>query len=66
MVDICACLCLSYCRLICSLASSGAVWGAGVAVGSEKGSNHKHLNLQMALMSCAKQSVLTDEPVNPG
>lgn len=42
------------------------VWGAGVALGSGKGSNHKHLNLQMALMSCAKQSVLTDEPVNPG
>lgn len=42
------------------------VWGVGVAMGSGKGSNHKHLNLQMALMSCAKQPVLTDEPVNPG
>ncbi len=42
------------------------VWGVGVAVASGKGSNHKHLNLQMALMSCAKQPVLTDEPVNPG
>lgn len=42
------------------------VWGVGVVVESGKGSNHKHLNLQMALMSCAKQPVLTDEPVNPG
>lgn len=70
MVDIRACViyvCMSYCGLICSLASTGSVCGGvGVAAGSGKGSNHKHLNLQMALMSCAKQPVLTDEPVNPG
>lgn len=34
--------------------------------GPGKGSSHKHLNLQMALMFCSKQPVLTDEPVNPG
>lgn len=60
-------VCVSYWRLICSLASAGSVcWGVGLAMESGKGSNHKHLNLQMALMSCAKQPVLTDEPVNPG
>lgn len=33
---------------------------------SENRGNHKHLNLQMAPMSCAKRPMLTDEPVNPG
>ena len=69
MVHICACLRVSYYRLICPRASLRSVHDekvGGVTVGPGKGSNHKHLNLQMALMSCAKQPVLTDEPVNPG
>lgn len=43
-----------------------AGWGSGGGVIWKGGGNHKHLDLQMALMSCAKQPVLTDEPVNPG
>lgn len=66
MVDLCVlCVLLETHMLIASVGSL-CRWGVGPAVESEKGSNHKHLNLQMALMSCAKQPVLTDEPVNPG
>lgn len=65
-LGICTCMCvllkshmfLSQCGNMC--------WGLGVVMGPGKRSNHKHLNQQMALMSCAKQPVLTDEPVNPG
>lgn len=54
-------------KLACSPALvRKAGWGAGGGVIWKGGGNHKHLDLQMALMSCAKQPVLTDEPVNPG
>lgn len=66
IVDLRACLCVSHCRARCLLGSTGSMCGGRLQVGSGKGSNHKYLNLQMALMSCAKHSVLTDEPVNPG
>lgn len=66
MVDKCACVCVLLQAHMLTSQHMEHVWGVGVVVESGKGSNHKHLNLQMALMSCAKQPVLTDEPVNPG
>lgn len=61
-------MCMFMHARMCELLPVSTGCGAGEAtasVGPAKRSNHKHLNVQMALMSCVKQPVLTDEPVNP-